>query len=337
MLRPLLCIPVFTLLAAPIAENLVIKDTVGSSLRRSFDVEVSRNLDSVTQTVNGEERSGDVEESSTNSFRVVVVDHVDEVDGDRAKLFTRSFETIEGHVARSSNIRGRSNESEFDLISDIIGQKVQFRMEDGEWVAEAPDESGVDAVYLPGFVASLDFAEMVPPDEVAVGDTWDVSLDLIQVLTRPGGELGLHPEQQDDFSPDDILPEPERSGTITATYKGPSDDDDSLGIVELSVDVESTTDLTALMRAQIAGAPAPPGTSLPEIQFAKRTSALEGVGTALWDLRGHRLHSMDLTFESEETVAQEMTVSGPGGQQADVQSSQVSSGTLAIAIAQEAL
>ena len=46
---------------------------------------------------------------------------------------------------------------------------------------------------------------------------------------------------------------------------------------------------------------------------------------------------MDLTFESEETVAQEMTVSGPGGQQADVQSSQVSSGTLAIAIAQEAL
>ena len=340
MLRPLICVPLAALLTSPNADNLALRDTAGASTRCIFSVQADRSLASIAQFVNGEDATPpgeDIEQSSSNQFEVAIIDRIDKVEDGVATLFTRTFESIEGEVAQSSKARGQTNEANFDLISDLSGHDVQFRLDEGEWIAEIPEGSEADAAYLPGLVANLNFSELLPAEEVAEGDEWEVSLDFISTLTRPGGELGLHPEEQEDFNPGDALLQPERSGSINAKYQGPSEDDPNLGVIQFEVDVVSTNDLASTLQAQIDASNG--GSPKPQVQSAERISTLKGSGTVHWGLNTHRLHTLELDCESEETIKREMTLTPPQGQGSElsIETSQVSIGSLIIKITQEGL
>ena len=299
MHHSLIAIPLLLALPTGLAQEFPVKAEAEQTVRRSFFLESTQELQTMSQTVNGEDQSGqmpDIERSTERSFELVLVDRYEAVEDGRPTSFVRGFELIEGSVLSVADFGGQSNENEFTLVSDLTDEEVLFQLEEGAWEASATEDSSVDDAYLNGLVAELQFLQLLPEGAVEKDEEWEVDLDILGQLTRPGGELGLHPEDDDSYEPGDPNPEPERSGSITATFTGMEEEDGaSYAAIALVIDVETIQDLSEEMRAQFERMAEQSDGPAPEVDMANRSFATEGEGRALWDLERGRLHSLELT------------------------------------------
>lgn len=340
MLRPLLHASVCALLITPAVDGLRLGAKEGETIRRTISLTIDRELDSATQLMNGEDRSGaggERSQSSTNSLEIVVLDEIQGADDGMPTKILRSYETIEAEVSQDSTFGERSNSSQFDMVSEVEGEQVLFTYEDEEWSSSIPEGSTIDEAYLEGLTASMDLALLLPDDEVAEGDEWEAPIDLMEALTRPGGELGLHSEEEDDYEIDEVQPETERDGTITVTHGGTSEDDENLIVLEIRFETTSTTDLTEAMRAQFESMGDSGQGMVPSVNSARRSTEAEGTGEALWNSRAGRLESFNFEIEINEVMEQDLVITTPTGDDIQIESTQESSGTAVGSINQESV
>lgn len=329
MLRPLLHASVCALLITPAPDGLRLGIQEGQTIRRSISLTVERELDSITQLMNGEDRSGmggDRSQSSTNALEIVVVDQIQgAVDGKPTKIL-RLYEAVGAEVSQESSFGGQSNSSDVELVSEMEGEEILFTFEEDEWTPSLVEGSSLDEAYLVELVASMDLEGLLPEEDAAEGDEWEAPIDLMEALTRPAGELGLHSEEEDDYEIAETRPDTERSGTITVTHGGTSEDDENLIVLDVAFDTSSTTDLSDAMREQFASMD-DPGGMVPDVESALRSTEAEGSGQALWNSKAGRLESFTFEIEITEVMDQVFQLQPPTGDEIRIESSQESSGT----------
>ncbi len=329
MLRPFFHASVCALLITPAPDGLQLGVAEGETIRRSISLTVERQLDNISQLVNGEDRSGDGSDrsqSSTNALEIVVVDQIQAaVDGKPTKVLRR-YEAIGAEVSQESSFRGESNSTEVSLVSELEGEEVLFTFEEDEWTPTLVDGSSLDEAYLVELAASMDLEVILPDGDATEGDEWEAPVDLLDSLTRPGGELGLHSEEEENYEIAETRPVTQRSGTITVTHAGTSEEDENLIVLDLAFDTASTTDLADVMREQFDSLPDSSGMA-PEVDSALRSTEAEGSGQALWNSKAGRLESFTFEIEISEVMDQVFRVHTPDSGEFIIESTQESSGT----------
>jgi len=301
----------------------------GTAVRRSFVVKREMAHESTTMAIGGEElppREG-YERTQTATITVVVNDRVEESDEDGVQEFRRTFDEIIGEFVAETKTEGREDSGpvELEMISDLTEEELVFtRGEDGFEVRAVNED--LDEELLADLSGELTFAWFLPEDGTEEGATWSVDLAHISVLTRPGGDMALHLEDDEYRRPEQ--PDYDRDGDFELTYAGTRDlDDQEFAVIEFSIDLSSARDMTEIVLAGLEDRELPEGA--PQLTSLVITNELEGSGEMLWDLAAGRMATLDLELDVTQTETQLMTVDSPDGEK-DIVRETVMLGTMVL-------
>jgi hypothetical protein len=129
--------------------------------------------------------------------------------------------------------------------SELKGRRVRFaRDADGAWEASFPeDEAGTQELLL-DLEGDVDFLALLPPGPVEVGDVWPVDVGRWKTVERPGGDLKLLDEDNEEVSSYDEKRYFENlEGELQAEFLGVVDQDGvEVAHVRVSGDLESHID-----------------------------------------------------------------------------------------------
>lgn len=187
-----LCIAAFALLASE--PGLRTDYAVERTLRITSDTELSIELSELTMERDGEPvdasfRAG----GSGSSDRRHVVERftVSEHEAGRPTVVLRAFDEVGGTSLRS--MRGESEE--IDRESPLDGAVVRVAIEDGERVVEVVEGDGPeDEALLQRFRPRLDLDLLLPAEEVAQGEPWELGREAIVAALGLDLERVLFPE-----------------------------------------------------------------------------------------------------------------------------------------------
>lgn len=143
----------------------------GRTLRIETDAAFRLETVEMTITVDGEEREGfGAGATSSETRRIVQVDHVITAkDGAPTKL-RRSFEELEGNGSMSFG----DQEQLFELESPLSETVLELTLDDDEVVAEVVEGGSVDSALLEGHRLELALAALLPDGEVDEGDEYEI-------------------------------------------------------------------------------------------------------------------------------------------------------------------
>lgn len=310
--RPLLC----SALLAPLVAFAMPADKVsfhpeeGLSLTKSIQSNTQMALDDMTMTMNGQPMPMDLEmemDMSMNMSVEVTDEYVSTSDGRPAKL-KRTFDALgsTGSFAiEMAMMPGGGDERSIDATSELEGKTVVFTWneEEGEYETSFAEDEG-DEELLEGLEQDLDFLELLPSEEVAEGDTWNVDVKELTTILVPGGDLKLEPEDMDDEmssfpgmdqfganSADwfgDML-----EGEATCEYKGTREVDGvTVGVIALVVNISSTNDMSEMV-GDAMGAMPEDGPEV-DVEYMDIELEMEAEGLLYWNLAGGHAQSFEL-------------------------------------------
>ena len=225
--------------------------------------------------------------------------------------FTRSIRDVlangKANVARRS---GQVLDENSRSSSPLRQQTIRFR-----WIPEERDWSRcyerIDAEeeWLAPLHGEFELLSLLPPGEVAPGDTWPVDIAAFRHVLAPGGnlqmvpsggslfgrlmELGVGGDYADFFQP--------VGGSIEATYKGrrslqlaegDATRELEVAVVSLHVNVASAADRTELYRMAM---PEDERRENARLDGVSVEYSLMGDGELLWDLAAGHFHSLELS------------------------------------------
>ncbi len=182
-------------LALP-SEDLVRTASEGQTVERTFRHASEMELDEVSMTFDGEQRpimgGMDMEEEVSRSSTLRVRDAVKAVEGDRASLIERTFVELRGETSRYMlDPMGEERSEDAELRSDLEGLAVELEGDDQEFSADWAEGSDGDDEALEGLTMSMDLEVLLPGEVVEEGASWEVSVDLLDQLRDPAGDVGL--------------------------------------------------------------------------------------------------------------------------------------------------
>ncbi len=302
----------------------------GLSLTKSFESSQEVSLEEMSILMNGEEQDASeigMEQTVARKSTVVISDEYLRIAGERPARLKRTFDDLAEtlSVATSHAMMG---DMDFDLEgeSPLEGLSVVFTWsdEEGDFVADFAEGSEDDEALLERLTEDTDMRGFLPEDEVAEGDTWEVSPEAMRSILAFGGDLKIEldtseiEEMAGGMGPggggSGALPPPDQflgeiEGAVTATYAG--NDEDGYARILLTVEVDSAKEITDFFSEALE--------QLPEemdVQFdsADMEFELEGEATLLWDARAGHLHSFELNAETTLTMdmAMSMNMGGMG-------------------------
>ena len=227
-------------------------------------------------------------------------------------------------VARTSTTR---------RTSPVLGAAVTFVRDDGVWSPRSAlaDDAQAPPPWISGLVLSPDLTACLPAGPVAVGDRWEVDVDLLGQLREPGGDLSWELVGQSPAVPEVVAPPGSTTyaGKLEATLVAVDGDTARL---RLDVAALARLDLTPWLPGSAEGGGDPGGqvgegdpddegvespvddpeadsgdsdrSDGPELEESVLVTRLAGEGTLTWDLAGGhpRRLVLDLAGREVETA-----------------------------------
>ncbi len=314
------------------AERVAFGPADGTRLAKTFTLTSDMTLESMDMLMNGSPNPIDMgmEMSGVNNTVIAVTDEYVSVSGARPAKLQRTFETItvEGEGSTANNMTGEV-EMSMEGESELTGANVVFTWDaDSEEyeVAFAEDEEG-DEELLAELDEDMDLRALLPSGEISVDDEWEIDPDALKALLLPGGNLHLDIEMDGD---DAGMGGPgggmdgnygemmgDADGTFTGKLTGTKEvDGRKVAVITLTVEVDSSNDMTEMMREQMAEMELPPEAASMEIESVDVELSLEGEGQLLWDIEGGHFHSLELNLEVSSTMDNVMAMSMQGTEMA---------------------
>jgi len=326
-------------------ETLTRKAAEAETRTRTFEVSTSLEMVDMVMVVDGEEMEGrGMRGGATTRARTLVVsDAFEAADGTRPTKLVRTYESMTRTTEREGGEErggpgggggrpGGGDRTPPELVSDLTGEDVIFVWdgEASEYAAELPEDSLLDEEVLDGLVADLELAEFLPAEAVEVDDQWQVPLETLALLVRPGGDLKLRPATDPDAEagggrcggfggrfgrpdPEELGVEPEYDGSITATLVEISGEgDDRVARIELLIEVTATLDMTDAI--EDVTRETPNGEFTRVTLESVTTDEYDGTGELVWHLGAGRLVSLTIEAElsRDEIEATETVFDGEG-------------------------
>ena len=315
-------------------DELAFGPTDGASVQKRFEIEADFELDDMSAMVDGQDLGAmlALTLSMETVTTVAVSDEYVAVANGRPTQLRRTFDTIGSEMSLSLGMAFGDENQDMTSESELEGATVVFRWDEdeGAYAVEFDDMEG-DQDLLDGLEEEMDLRFLLPGEEVAEEDTWEVDVKELLAIASPGGNLSLIPEDIggeefgdfDDFEVFDELFEDGFAdmlddfieGTCVCTYAGTRDVDGTrVGEIRIAVEVTASADLADLIEDIMEAVSEQLGEEIPVvIEMADLNLDLVGEGVLLWNLAAGRVHSLDMTSEAQ--IAMDLGITADEGGQ----------------------
>ncbi len=209
---PALALPAIALIgafAAPRApaEEITFRRTPGQRLAFVFASEAELDLTDMSMSRDDEEWEGDMPEwTISHEEKIAFTDEVLEAEDGRILKLRRTFDEISETRKNEISAAEGSHSDEGEGASELEDATVVFTWDADLEEYEAAFEDGEgDLDLLEELECRVDFAEFLPQDSVAKGDTWTVEAKAFNGIVAPGGDLHVlfedeEPEEEGGMS-----------------------------------------------------------------------------------------------------------------------------------------
>jgi len=298
-----------SLLAAPAGE-ITFSPAEGQSITRTWNAGSQFSLDDMEMSMNGQPMPMDMEMEMDMDMKMsfeVTDKFVSMMDGQPKELH-RTFDVLDSGGSFSVEAElmpGGGEEKTIEASSELEGKTVAFKWneENGEYDVEYFESEGEDEL-LEGLTEDMDFRALLPPGEVAEGESWDIDVKKLTTILAPGGDMGLVPELDEeemgmmpgmqDFGRgmNDMLGDL-LEGEANGTFKGYQEVDGTrVAVIALTISIESSNDMTEKVAEAMGKLPIEAEV---EIDYMDIEVTIEGEGTLYWNVEAGHAHSYDLS------------------------------------------
>lgn len=295
----------FALAPAP-AEKIAFGPKEGVKLEKTFEMSMKLEKRSMSMSIGGQDLPAEAMEGATMDFstvrKVVVEDEYTKIDDERPLLLARRYTELSDVEEQKVQMMGmpEPQEEKKTKESELADKTVLFRWNekdsryDKEWKGDGADDGLLD-----GLEEDMDMRDLLPPEAVAEGDSWQIDLETFSEILGPGGKLAF--EGDDDDDDDDTEFQDNLTGEVICTYKGLKE-----------VDGRKLARIQAVCKGKTS-----------QDQEAKEDEpavhmdfdiAIEG--EFLWDVAGKHMGSYELSGEvtADMKVVQELDMGGETGE-----------------------
>ncbi|QDV08888.1 hypothetical protein Poly30_44430 [Planctomycetes bacterium Poly30] len=311
----------------------------GVTVTKTFTTTTTMEMDDMTALMNGgPSPMPEMEMSMEMAQSVTVTDeYVSMADGKPKKL-ARTFDAIGSDLEMEVNAGGQAQSPNGSGSSPLEGSTVVFtwNAETEEYeIAFAEGEEG-DVDLLEGLKENMDLRGLLPKEELAEGDAYDIDLSAFVDILSPGGNLklemeidgeaagsGMDPEMMTDFSKffEDLL-----EGSATGKYVGTRDVDGvKVAVIELNVEIDASADMAELA-AESMGDEMPEGIEM-SIDHVDVEMSYSGTGELLWNMSKGVIHSFEMNADMEMNMDMGMNMA-MGGQEMEISMEMAMSGSV---------
>ena len=295
----------------------------GLSLEKSFVLSTDLVMDEMRMLMNGEPppMDMDMEMSGNTTLTVQVVDtYVKLADGRPGKL-AREYASL-GSASAMEMTMPMMGEQKMDATgsSELTGKTVHFTWdaESSSFEPSFPEGQEADLALLEDLAEDLDLRDFLPAGDVEVDESWDIDPPAVLALVAPGGDLKITPDNAElaemsmgSMGGDLSQMFGEVKGSVKASFKGFREESGvKLAVIALEIDVESSSEMTEMIREQVSKQEIPGGEM--EVESADAELTLKGSGELLFDAAAGHFRSLNLSFESTQIVdtVMNMTMAG---------------------------
>ena len=295
---------------AALSADLTSTYAKGEIRTTQFSYEESSSLVDVEMLMDGEEGpmgapDMEMEMDTVNGQSGVFADTITRGGEGKPDGFLRLYSDLELHSSMSMRSSMFDDQDSEELKeSELEGVSVAFAFEDGEYTAEFPGEEAADKEVLAGLEALLPWASLLPEEGVEVEAEWEIDAEAFAGFFDLGGDLAWDSEGNDSEGNDsEDAQESEVEGTVTATL---TKIEDGEATISISFELSELVDLTGVSMNMVGEEPddVPEGMMMPDMIAFTIEKESEGEGTAIWNIEGGYLSSLEL--ECEFTSVQEM-------------------------------
>lgn len=322
----------------------------GTSLTKTFTVEVDMSLDEMGMSMNGEEMPFEMEmEMSVVSVNTLAIadEYLEMGEGAPVKL-KRTYQEIGSTTSMSMEIsvmgNDQSQDDDIDSSSELEGETVIFQWseEEGDFKATFPEDSEGDEELLVGLDENTDFRGLLPDGDVSEGDEWEIDPAILAAVLNPGGDLKLVPEDMDPEmeqmmggmggngmgSMQDWLQE-EIEGTASGVFTGMREvDGQQLALIDITLTINTAVDMTDKVMEQMEDTPMPQGAEI-EFDHLDLEFEMEAKGQLFWNIKGGHFHSFEMTGSTGIVVDSGMAMN-MGGEEMTIENTVEMSGTITL-------
>lgn len=292
----------------------------GTEVTRTWTLESIRTTDSVTLVINGNEQ--DVGSGATNrtAFSAEITDQILAAEDGAPSRFMRTYESVDTDSAIEDFEAGDGMQiRDGSGSSELVGASVLFdwNADAEEWKRSYDEDSAGDDDWLDDLDADMDLADVLPADEVEVGDSWEVPVSLLDTLLRPGGEIDVRDDESEAPEGAISIQIPnvsdfgrwgELDGTIEATYTELVEEDGPrIARIVLDIDVDGEIDVIDELEENSADRG-----SEDDYTEAQLTRELKGKITIDWDLEAGYFVALEGDLEGTSEFYGAWTISAQG-------------------------
>lgn len=298
----------------------------GSEVERTITWTESTSSSEVTVTLDGEETS-EVPTPFATVERTLSIESKDQfvrsTPGKQLE-FVRRFGpiTLESSAELGLETIGGTAELSFEGEGgselEDVGVRFVWNEEDEVWERSFADDYEGSDELLEGLSPTTELIALLSDEEeLAVGDSWDIEVDMLADILVPGGRPPIDFES-DLQALEGVLDPLELPGVFQCLVGDGEGDigarvksiEDGIAVIELTVDVTISSDKLEHVGALVEAA-LPDGATA-EIQISEYTTAIDGKGELAWDLAESRMSSFrfDAKVEVEVVLGVDVTVEG---------------------------
>lgn len=328
------------------AEGLFFQAAPETELTRTYTWTESMETQEVSILADGEETTDapGVESTVASTLSVTTVDRFVRTKLGGPLEIVRFFDDITYESEGKIGFEAPTGAVEFDVSGegeselDQIGVKFDFDADKDEWVKTyAKDYEGREELLEPLW-PSTEFLRLLPedPEELALGDRWDVDGDALLDLLVPGGYVPM--TRTSDLQVIEGVADPlllpgafdlldgEVEGKVRAQLDAM---ENGTGIITFEVDVDVTKACIEELTRVIDGI-VPEGARL-EVNEANYAMALKGKGSLVWDLGAYHMRSFEFAADAEIEIQIEVQLE-IGGEFSVYELSETRAGEIRLAV-----
>lgn len=312
----------------------------GVTVTKTFTANTELFLDDMTALLNGapSPMMPEMEMSMSMGQTITITDeYVAMADGQPAKL-ARTFDAIGTDLEMEVNAGGQASSPTGSGSSPLEGSTVVFTW-NGETetydTAFAEGEEGDDD-HLVNLVEDMDLRGLLPSDELAEGDSYEIEVTAFADVIAAGGDLKLEMEVDGDTASAGVDPEMMTDfrkffeemleGDASGKYVGTREVDGvKVAVIEIEVELNASADMSELA-AESMGEQLPEGIEV-NIDRMDVEMTYEGKGELHWNMSKGVIHGLELKADMEMNMDMAMGMA-MGGNEMEMSMEMVMSGSI---------
>ncbi len=328
---PLLSLPLFAFTWS--GDDVTFEPGEGLTVSKELSFETTFYLDDLTMSVDGQEMpaeamGGAMEEGILVNATIGVTDEYVKIAEGRALTLLRTFDELTLEAGPESEAE---NVDEFSELEDATVQ-FQWDEDEGEYITSYHGDEEGDEELLENLDIDMDLLALLPDDEVAVDDTWEIKGEGLESIFFPGGMPGITTPDEEGAEEMAALFKEELEAqfeeafddfVIRCKYVG-SREEDEIEVGEITFDYEgqASIDLSELIQAAIDLQAGEMGVEADVV--ATIDLEFEGEGTLLWNLAAGHVASFDMKGDITVLADVEADIDAMGESHSMVMSAEVS-------------